>query len=306
MMAIPRGSNRRERSDGARLTGSPWAAGRVRQKALTSRGRPYRSAPGGVNRRAAGRLESGGRVRLKDKVALITGGATGLGLATARRFAREGARLVLMGRRAAKIEAAAAGLGARAVVGDSAVEADIERAVGAAQQDFGRLDILVSSTGNLAESRNVRETELAGFMESLNGNLVAPALAARAAARAMTRGGAIVLIGSTSGLIGSQNRFAYATAKSGLVGMTRQMAVTLGRDGIRVNLVAPGLIPTEFNEGYRASLGAERLAAVTAAYPMGHLGDPDDIANACLYLASDEAKWVTGVILAVDGGLTAG
>ncbi|BBK40430.1 oxidoreductase [Allostella vacuolata] len=243
-------------------------------------------------------------MRLKDKVALVTGGATGLGLATAKLFHREGAQVAILGRRVDALADAAReiGQGTLDLPADATVPAQVGAAIDRIVAAFGRLDVVVHAAGAVVERTDVEQTTLDGFRDTLEANATSAFVVVQQALRAMDHGGSIVLIGSVAGMVGSAGRFSYATAKSAMVGMTRQLALTLGPRGIRINLVAPALVPTPLSARLIESMSAEEMARTLAAYPLGRLGEAADVAYACLYLGSDEAGWVTGIALPVAGG----
>lgn len=245
-------------------------------------------------------------MKLKDKVALITGAGSGIGRATAILFASEGARVVVFGRRpeplADVVDAIAkAGGQATAVSGDVASESDVERLVAAATREHGGMDILVNSAAVRLRSALV-EITAADFAEVLRINLVGAFVVTKFAAVAMrTRGGSIIHIGSALGTVAAPDFSPYVASKGGLHQFARAAAVELVQDEIRVNVVAPGTIDTAIGMGvpeFRRHLLKHRI-------PIGRAGHVDDIAQACLYLASDASRYVTGSILAVDGGWTA-
>ena len=246
-------------------------------------------------------------MRLTDKVALITGGGSGIGKATAELFHHEGARIAIVGRRAQVLEEAARNISGDVlccpcdVTDEKAVRSMVKEVIGR----FERIDVLVLAAGVLPNRTDITATELETFNETMAASVTGTFLVAREAAAVMPNGGAIILIGSVVALRGLPERFSITAAKGALHATTRQMARTLGKDGIRVNLVAPGLTRTEMTADGIDSMSPETYAALLANHPLGRIGEPEDIAHACLYLASDEAKWVTGVILPVDGGLTA-
>ncbi len=246
-------------------------------------------------------------MRLADKVALITGGGTGMGRATAELFHREGARVAIVGRRAQVLEEAARNIGSDVLccpcdVGDESAVRDMVNEV---TGRFERIDVLVHAAGVNPDRNDIAATDLETFQATMETSVTGAFLVARGAAAVMPPGGAIVLIGSIAALSGLPSLFSITAAKGALHAATRQMARTLGKDGIRVNLVPPGLTRTEMTAARFDSMAEEAYAALIADHPLGRLGEPEDIAHACLYLASDEAKWVTGVILPVDGGRTA-
>ncbi len=246
-------------------------------------------------------------MRLADKVALITGGGTGLGRATAELFQQEGARVAIVGRKADVLEEAARNIDGDVLCCpcDVTDEDAVRGMVGMVKARLKRIDILVQAAGVNPARTNIAATELEAFQATMAASVTGAFLVAREAAVAMPPGGAIVLIGSIAALRGLPTLFSITAAKGALHAATRQMARTLGKDGIRVNLVAPGLTRTEMTAAGLDAMPPDAYAALLADTPLGTIGEPDDIAHACLYLASDEAKWVTGVILPVDGGRTA-
>jgi meso-butanediol dehydrogenase/(S,S)-butanediol dehydrogenase/diacetyl reductase len=243
---------------------------------------------------------------LDGKVAIVTGAGSGIGRATAILFASEGARVVVFGRRpeplADVVDAIAKASGqATAVSGDVASESDVERLVAAATREHGGMDILVNSAAVRLRSALV-EITAADFAEVLRINLVGAFVVTKFAAVAMrTRGGSIIHIGSALGTVAAPDFSPYVASKGGLHQFARAAAVELVQDEIRVNVVAPGTIDTAIGMGvpeFRRHLLKHRI-------PIGRAGHVDDIAQACLYLASDASRYVTGSILAVDGGWTA-
>ncbi len=246
-------------------------------------------------------------MRLADKVALITGGGTGMGRATAELFHQEGARVAIVGRKADILEEAARNIDGDVLCCpcDVADEDAVRGMVGKVKARLKRIDILVHAAGVNPARTNIAATELEAFHATMAASVTGAFLVAREVAAAMPPGGAIVLIGSIAALRGLPMLFSITAAKGALHAVTRQMARTLGKDGIRVNLVAPGLTRTEMTAAGLNAMPPDAYAALLADHPLGTIGEPDDIAHACLYLASDEAKWVTGVILPVDGGRTA-
>jgi NAD(P)-dependent dehydrogenase (short-subunit alcohol dehydrogenase family) len=240
--------------------------------------------------------------RLAGKVALITGAASGLGAATAARFAEEGAAVVGVDLHAAP------GI----VQADVTDEASIEAAVAAAIEMHGRIDVVYANAGVPSGGR-LHELSLAEWQRVIDVNLTGVFLTARAVLPGMLeRGsGSVLLQASAGGMTGVRGIAAYAAAKGGVVAMARQMAADYSELGVRVNAIAPGTVVTPLVEAvYRARLGDEEQAAAELAerskdYPIGRLGAVEDVANLALFLASDEAKWITGAVYPVDGGLTA-
>jgi NAD(P)-dependent dehydrogenase (short-subunit alcohol dehydrogenase family) len=251
-------------------------------------------------------------VRLKGKVAVVTGAGTGLGRAIAARLALDGAAVVASGRRAGPLGAVvdairAAGGRAEAVSADLTRPADVDTLIARAVDAFGGLDVLVNNAGMMASRTTAAECSEADWQATLDGNLTTVFRCSKAALPALdARRGNIVNVASAAGLKGSPGLAAYAAAKAAVVNLTRTMALDCAPQGIRVNAVCPAYIETDFNREHLTGLrrtGA--YDALLARHPLG-LGQPDDVAWAVLYLASDEARWVTGVALPVDGGVMAG
>lgn len=252
--------------------------------------------------------------RVQDKVALVTGASLGLGRASAVLMAREGAKVVLTDIREAEGQALAAELVAQGhealfLRHDVSSEADWDRVMAAALDRFGRMDVVVNNAG-VALAASVEDTTLEQWRWLMGINLDGVFLGVRAGVKAMKdHGGSIINLSSIEGLIGDQNLAAYNASKGGVRLLTKSAALHCAKSGyrIRVNSIHPGYILTPMVEGYvaaHADVEATRQA-IAALHPLGHIGEPDDIAYGVLYLASEESKFMTGAELVIDGGYTA-
>jgi NAD(P)-dependent dehydrogenase (short-subunit alcohol dehydrogenase family) len=261
-------------------------------------------------------FEESEKMRFERKVAIVTGGNSGIGKEVARRFVAEGGRVVVNGRNAAKTEAASKEIdpsGERAVahVGDIALPSTGRALVKAAVDRFGQLDVLFNNAGIFGPKPflEVDEAEYERFLGSILKGAFFVAQAAAHAMKAAGKGGAIVQTGSMWALqaIGATPSSAYSVAKAGVHMLTKNLAIELAPDKIRVNAIAPGVIETPvFNTFLTPEQVAKVLPTFNAIHPLGRNGQPADAAEALLFLASDQAKWITGVILSVDGGVMAG
>jgi 3-oxoacyl-[acyl-carrier protein] reductase len=244
--------------------------------------------------------------RLDGKVALVTGGASGFGLGIAQAFAREGARVMILDLNGAAAAAAAGEIGgaARAVTADVTRAADAARAVEETLAAFGRLDILVNNAGTSHRNQPMLDVAEEEFDRVFAVNVKSIYLFAQAALPAMRRqgGGVIVNIGSTAGLRPRPGLVWYNGSKGAVHAITKSMAVELAPERIRVCALAPVAGETPLLATFMGEDTPERRKAFVSTIPLGRLSRPDDIANAALFLASDEADLVTGVVLEVDGG----
>jgi NAD(P)-dependent dehydrogenase (short-subunit alcohol dehydrogenase family) len=251
--------------------------------------------------------------RLQDRVAIITGGAGAIGRATGLRLAGEGARIVVADLNPDAAEAVAgeiraAGSPALGVQVDVADEASTQRLVAHALEAFGRIDILHNNAGVLLPG-SVTEVSVAAWTRTLAVNVTGAFLCSRAVLPTMIAAGrgTIVHTSSVSGLVGEAGIAAYAASKGALVMLARQMAIDYARQGIRVNALCPGWIDTPFNDPAieRAGGRAALEPFIDVFVPMGRQGLPEEVADAVAFLVSDDARYMTGAALVVDGGLTA-
>lgn len=244
--------------------------------------------------------------RLQGKVAVITGGASGIGEATARAFVEEGASVVIADLQAGVGEALARELGrARFVATDVTSETEVERAITRAVEVFGRIDCLVNSAGLVGAVGSIREIPAEAWNRTLAVLLNGVFFGIKHAARRMVeqRGGVIVSVASVAGVMGGLGPLAYTAAKHAVIGLTKGVAAELAPSGVRVNAVAPGVTVTPMIVGVRGSQEAALAGAVEAS-PLGTALLPEEIAAAIVYLASDDARHVTGHTLVVDSGVT--
>jgi NAD(P)-dependent dehydrogenase (short-subunit alcohol dehydrogenase family) len=254
-------------------------------------------------------------MRFKGKVAIVTGGSSGIGKETAKRLVAEGASVVISGKDEAKLNSAAEEIGAgadrvRVLAGDIAKPATGAALVERAEREFGGLDILVNNAGVFRPKPfiEITEEEYDWFLDTI---LKGKFFLAQAAAKAMKKrgGGAIVHTGSMWALqaIGATPSSAYSAANAGVHALVHNLALELAADKIRINAVAPGVVETPL---YSTFLSEEEVAKVlptfNAFHPLGRNGQPGDVAEAILFLASDQSAWITGTVLPVDGGVMAG
>jgi len=253
-------------------------------------------------------------MRLDGKVAVVTGGTSGIGRATSVLFAAEGARVVLTGRdaergRAVEDEVRAGGGEARFVRADVRVPDDCRRAIEETRSAFGGVDVLFNNAGLYIEN-DILGCDEDEWDLQLDTMLKGTYLMSRAAIPSMIErgGGAIVNSSSGWGLVGGERAVAYCAAKGGVTLLTKALAMDHGKDGIRVNAVCPGDTETEMEhaDAERKGWTWDRYVAWASERPLGRMGGADEVARAVLFLASDESSFVTGAALAVDGGGTAG
>jgi 3-oxoacyl-[acyl-carrier protein] reductase len=237
---------------------------------------------------------------LSGRVALVTGGTRGIGLATARALVESGATVVLTGRDEARAKEAAASVGASGLALDVTDAKAVSSLVRGVAKEHGKLDIVVANAG-------IMEDALLGMIKedlvdtTLSTNVAGTLHTVQAAARAMMRKktGSIVVLASIVGEYGSAGQTVYAASKAAVANIARSAAKELGRSGIRVNAVAPGVIETDLTAGLSEDAKAENSGRT----PLGRLGRPEEVANAIRFLVSDDASFITGQVLGIDGGL---
>ena len=248
--------------------------------------------------------------RYSGKVALITGGGTGIGAATARRIAAEGGKVVITGRRAELLKTVADEIGGAALAGDTGDFSHLEAAVKLAIDRFGRLDVIVANAG-IESLGSVETIPLEDWKQTLAVNLEGAMLACRAVLPVMRKqgGGSIVHVASVAALSGSPNCVAYPTSKAALLGLSRSIAYDYGPAHIRSNVICPGWVRTEMAEraftmiaGMQGKTPENLVAEVVRVYPLRRMGEPAEIAAAVAFLGSDDASFITGAVLVADGG----
>lgn len=245
-------------------------------------------------------------MRLAGKAAIITGGGSGIGKAIATGFVREGARVVICGRDAGKLERAAREIGASclAVTADVSDQGTPEKLVTQTLERFGRIDTLVNNAGVLLPGTAESLTE-AQWDQTYNINVRAVWQLSRAVLPHMRSagGGSIINIASVLSSLGARNRVAYAASKGAVLAMTRAMALDHATEQIRVNCICPGIVETDMVAAFNLDENARQQRI--AAHPMGRFGQPEDMAGLAAFLASDEAAWITGASFPADGGYSA-
>jgi len=249
-------------------------------------------------------------MKLTGKKALITGGNSGIGLATARLFVAEGAQVAITGRDPKTLDEAVAELGssARGYRADVSVADDRKRLFADLARDFGKLDIVFANAG-ISGRTPTGSTDEAIFENVIGTNLNAAFLTVNSAVPLLNENGSIIFNGSVHNYLGQAGLAAYAATKGGVVSMARSIAADLAPRNIRVNVVAPGATKTPiWNRGPSASLSesesAKQAKAMSSRIPLGRWGEPEDLAKAVLFLASDDSSYINAIELMVDGGAT--
>ena len=256
-------------------------------------------------------------MRLKSKTAIITGGGTGIGKASAVLFAKEGANVVICGRRKQKLKevetAVTKELGLKekdpervlSISCDVSKQDDVNKLINKSIKQFRKIDILLNNAGVFGGSSVVHKHTLSDWEKVINTNLKGMFLLAKKVIPKMISGGggSIINVASILGMVAIPEASAYNASKGGVIMFTRSIAVEYGRHNIRANSICPGVVETPMTQGLLAD--KKISSALLNLYPMGKFGKPEDIAYGCLYLASDESSWVTGTTLTIDGGYTA-
>jgi NAD(P)-dependent dehydrogenase (short-subunit alcohol dehydrogenase family) len=245
-------------------------------------------------------------MRLVGKVAIITGGGSGIGKAIAQAFVREGAKIVIAGRDSKKLDRVAAEIGpdCLAVSADVSNAGSVEKLVSATLGRFKQINVLVNNAAVLlpgtAESLSEED-----FDQTFDINVKGLWLMSRAVVPHMrvAGGGSIVNIGSVLSMVGARNRVAYSASKGAVMAMTKAMALDHAAEKIRVNCIAPGIVETEMVARFSTDENARKQRV--ALHPMGRFGQPAEIASAAVFLASDESAWTTGSVVTIDGGYSA-
>jgi NAD(P)-dependent dehydrogenase (short-subunit alcohol dehydrogenase family) len=246
-------------------------------------------------------------MRLANKVALVTGGSAGLGLAIAQRFAREGARVYITGRRADALEAAKASMDGdvTAITADATMTDDLDSVVETIRRESGHLDVVVANAGRI-ERMDFADVTEEHFDRTFDLNARGTLFTVQTVLPLLTPGSSIVLLGSITAVKGDAGAGTYSAAKAAVRSFARTWAAEFGDRGLRVNVLSPGPIDTDIIDGQAEYFGedpAALRASMSTLVPLGRLGRPEEIANGALFLASDESSFMTGAELCIDGGM---
>jgi len=242
--------------------------------------------------------------QLDGQIALVTGGTAGIGLATARRLAAEGATVYLTGRRQDKVDAAVAGLpgDVRGVAGDVADLGDLDQLIAGIRDEAGRLDVVVANAGGGGWANLADATEQ-DFDEKFDINVKGLFFTVQKALPLLTEGASVILMSSVAGINGSPRMSIYAATKAAIRNFARSWALELAPRGIRVTALCPGPVDTPSLGGFREQFEKDGASERDVAVPLGRLGDAEDVAAAALFLATAPSSFVTGSDLIVDGGM---
>lgn len=242
-----------------------------------------------------------------NKTIMIIGATGGIGSVTAKRISEEGGNLILVARDLAKLQSLKNELKTKSTIQSiDATKADeLQKAVQAGESEFGKIDVLIHAVGSIV-LKSLQTTTESIFRETLELNLISPFLSIKAVLNGMlkNKSGSIVVVSSVAGSTGLTNHEAISASKGGLESMIRSAAITYAKRGIRFNAVALGLVNTPMS-GFLTN-NESSLKVSQALHPMGKVGTPDDVVEGILYLASENSKWTTGVVLPIDGGMAAG
>jgi NAD(P)-dependent dehydrogenase (short-subunit alcohol dehydrogenase family) len=239
--------------------------------------------------------------KLAGKVALVTGGSAGIGLGIAKRFAQEGARVFITGRRQSELDKAIASIGrnASAIQGDTAVLADLDRIYATVKAQGGHIDVLAANAG-FYEPGTLGEITEEHFDKTFNINVRGLLFAVQKALPLLSKGSSVILTGSVASIKGFPSLSVYNATKAAVRSFARSWIVDLKGQGIRINVLSPGNVDTP---GLSSLMTDEEKASAAALIPLGRIGTPDDLGKAAVFLASDDSAYVTGIELFVDGGL---
>jgi len=242
-------------------------------------------------------------MKFSGKVAIITGGSRGIGKATAKLLAQQGASVIITARDETRLQASAKELNVIGIAGDIRKNQDVENVVKKTVEKFGRIDILVNNAGIFPQVKPLHEISEEEWNEVIDINLTGQFRFTKAVIPHMMKsGGCIINVSSDAGLKSFENfeADAYSASKAALILLTKAWAIEYAKNKIRVNCVCPGVVETDMTQPFLKT-EADR-AITTSDHPIGRIGNPDDVARSILYLASEDSSWVTGAILPVDGG----
>jgi NAD(P)-dependent dehydrogenase (short-subunit alcohol dehydrogenase family) len=246
-------------------------------------------------------------MRFKDKAIMIVGATGGIGSITARRISEEAGNLILVAKDLSKLESLQKELKTKSIIQsiDATKTDELHKTVHKGEQEFGKIDVLIHAVGSIV-LKSLQTISESIFRETLELNLISPFLSIKAVLNGMlkNKSGSVVVVSSVAGSTGLTNHEAISAAKGGLEAMIRSSSITYAKRGIRFNAVALGLVETPM--AYFLTSNENSLKVSQALHPMGRIGTPEDVVEGILYLASEDSKWTTGVVLPIDGGMAAG